>query len=415
MADERRDGQPLSAGVSIGAALAAALLPFTPLPESLAAASPPPAIASDAGSSKSTEIRGPLEELLLGTLQAQADVGPSELITPITRDYAAPADLQPRRRLPVEQKYVEQTQQPVDTTKPSRTVELLGGPGASPGRLSEFQRQYSLFKAGLEETAKFDFKEAEGIFTEIIDSYETPKAKESERARFMLARAYTDRGNTRVSLGELNKALVDYSCAIEYAPDEADFWLNRAIACEQKAEQSLTSSLQFANQWYKEALEDYEHALVLKPSDPRLYANTGEILTLLEDFDAALEKFRQASALAPSNVAYKARIALLDAQLGDVRRSHFIINDIVRRSPDYWEMVLAKSMLDWNVGRFAEGAYLYDISVQENPLLLDDRHLVRDLRWPPYFVEGLRNLRMAGEKNRALEKVLFFETPQEFY
>lgn len=45
------------------------------------------------------------------------------------------------------------------------------------------------------------------------------------------------------------------------------------------------------------------------------------------------------------------------------------------RNPDYNEMVLASAAIGWTLGRFAEGMDLYQVAVEKDPRLLDDKYL----------------------------------------
>lgn len=106
------------------------------------------------------------------------------------------------------------------------------------------------------------------------------------------------------------------------------------------------------------------------------------------------------------------QVALMEVQLGNVEKGTFLVESIVRRSmppslhrlhfllllcccyqptidpqheaaavtvwcrnPDYNEMVLASAAIGWTLGRFAEGMDLYQVAVEKDPRLLDDRYL----------------------------------------
>jgi hypothetical protein len=45
------------------------------------------------------------------------------------------------------------------------------------------------------------------------------------------------------------------------------------------------------------------------------------------------------------------------------------------RNPDYSEMLLASAAIGWNVGRFAEGMDLFNMAVEKDPRLLDEKYL----------------------------------------
>lgn len=64
---------------------------------------------------------------------------------------------------------------------------------------------------------------------------------------------------------------MDYSLAIELNPLQYEYWTNRGLAFESKAEDLLEQTDgNSASQFYEAAVENYQHAMVLDPENHRL-------------------------------------------------------------------------------------------------------------------------------------------------
>jgi hypothetical protein len=61
------------------------------------------------------------------------------------------------------------------------------------------------------------------VYTELIELFGSPLTL-SDREKGLLAKAYSNRGNTRFQLNRLNEAVVDHSRAIELSPETVRFW-----------------------------------------------------------------------------------------------------------------------------------------------------------------------------------------------
>jgi len=107
---------------------------------------------------------------------------------------------------------------------------------------------------------------------------------------------YAERGYQSLIKGEFNKAISDYSKAIELDPSIADYWINRGIAKEKLknwtgAYDDYTRAIRMADKmeqaWlhranllyqrgkYSEAIKDYDVALILNPYYGTAFYNRG--------------------------------------------------------------------------------------------------------------------------------------------
>lgn len=113
---------------------------------------------------------------------------------------------------------------------PSKDV--LNASDVSPNR-TPFEMQYELFKRGMELEDEDNYLGAEKQWTEIIENFNSPNFRATSPGnKFLLARAYSNRGNTRLSLQKTREAILDYSESIDLVPEKGEFWLARGVAYE---------------------------------------------------------------------------------------------------------------------------------------------------------------------------------------
>lgn len=96
-----------------------------------------------------------------------------------------------------------------------------------------FEMQYELFKRGMELEDEDNYVGAERQWTEIIENFNSPNFRATSPGnKLLLARAYSNRGNTRLSLQKTREAILDYSESIDLVPEKGEFWLARGVAYE---------------------------------------------------------------------------------------------------------------------------------------------------------------------------------------
>ena len=185
--------------------------------------------------------------------------------------------------------------------------------------VSSKERQYELFKKGLDLTNNYAYEEASLVYTSIIDSYQMDDpndflndSKILPSERLVLARAYSNRGNCFSELGRLKEALLDYSMALNLAPDVTQYYVNRALTYEDMGDALLQKNkVTLSKQLYENAIADYTHAIVSDPSNARLYVNLGDVFTRLEKHTEALDSYRKSLTLQPQNPSIFAKVALM--------------------------------------------------------------------------------------------------------
>jgi tetratricopeptide (TPR) repeat protein len=121
-----------------------------------------------------------------------------------------------------------------------------------------------------------DFTVAAGVFTGCI------------LKRPGHARAYVCRGNAYSELGQLDKAVADYSRAIELDPKDALPWFDRGNA--------------YAGlEQYDKAVTDYSQAIALEPKYVPAWNNRGKAYSKLGQPDKAISDYSRAIALYPKH------------------------------------------------------------------------------------------------------------------
>lgn len=127
-----------------------------------------------------------------------------------------------------------------------------------------------------------------------------------------LSIAYYNRGNAWKSKGKYNKAIADYTKAIEIDPNFADSYYNRALAWKSKG-----------RWYYKRAAADFKKSaranrmasiatltkiIEMTPNDPKFYYERGIIWKKIGDYDKALADYTKAIEIDPNYTnAYNSR------------------------------------------------------------------------------------------------------------
>lgn len=133
-----------------------------------------------------------------------------------------------------------------------------------------------------------------GRYAEAVDLYTKSIASEPEQVWI----TYNLRGCCYRKLNDHNKALEDFTKAIELHPAYSDAYYNRALTYERLFD------------WNK-AVDDYTRSLVFEPNAPETYTNRGCCYDKLGDRARALEDFDKAIKIDPGYIhAYRYRAEL---------------------------------------------------------------------------------------------------------
>mmetsp|Transcript_2634 Transcript_2634/g.5795 ORF Transcript_2634/g.5795 Transcript_2634/m.5795 type:complete len:393 (+) Transcript_2634:67-1245(+) len=190
---------------------------------------------------------------------------------------------------------------------------LIGG---SPAFAEEDDDLPARYRSSEELLALTD-KDKERIERLFNDAMSVPTVEAEERAWSyilqeypkvpeVIARAYSNRGNSRARQGKFTEAMEDYNQCIAAAPGEPDGYLNRGIVFEATSRPA-------------DALIDYDMALSIDSNDPAAWNNRGNALLALEQFEDARESFVEALAISRAqNFAFAAvNLNLAEFELGN--------------------------------------------------------------------------------------------------
>ncbi|CAM9142614.1 unnamed protein product [Pylaiella littoralis] len=264
-----------------------------------------------------------------------------------------------------------------------------------------FEMEYELFKRGMELEESDNYLGAEKQWTEIIENFNSPNFRSTNPGnKVLLARAYNNRGNTRLSLQKTREAILDYSESIDLVPEKGEFWLARGVAFEDMADRKVLAladrNVEVARTFYESALADYDHAVVLDPQDPRVYVSRGDANTLLGQGRNALDNYARAVSLSPMTPEFRAKVALAELQLGHKQRGAFLIGQLLQRYPSYPEMLLAGAAVAWGDGDLVESQQMYAEAVRLDERLMDEDFIWLILRWPEQPLGMVKAIRSAS-------------------
>ena len=315
--------------------------------ESLAATTAAPEPAQTAERPDRAFVR----EIQAGLRAAGFDPGPIDGdLGPRTRgaieEYETASGLQPGS-LSLEALALRLEEQPASRTRVAET----GAAGAQPqadeaaDNLRTIQAR-AAFNAGLQAADRNDPATAIANYTEALDT-----GALSTRNR---AYALNNRGNAFQQRGQNAEAIVDYTAAIEAAPDYAVAYANRGHA--QRALGNLP-----------QAVEDYDQAIALKPQNPTNYLVRGSVFYEMALYPRARADFDQAIELGErSATAFNLRGLARGAE-GDFPGAIVDHSEAISLDPG-----MAKAYADRGVARHNSGEYEaaeadYDQALSLNP------------------------------------------------
>mmetsp|Transcript_38044 Transcript_38044/g.48510 ORF Transcript_38044/g.48510 Transcript_38044/m.48510 type:complete len:374 (-) Transcript_38044:637-1758(-) len=269
---------------------------------------------------------------------------------------------------------------------------------------SPIELQFEMFKEALDLVDEEKYDEAESLYTDIIEEFETPLSRLYGRGSNLLARAYNMRGQMRLNLERPEDALNDFSKAINLVPDKPEYWYYKGISYQMIGDMKLQDAVK-ARQFYASALQSFENALILDSSDPQLYQKRAESLVFMGEHQQALSNFKKASALNPFDPDLKTKLALEQIQCGDVKSGGKLLEKTLFFAPGNPQTNLAVAALYWQYGRLAESADLFQSAVSMDPRLADDRFLLVGLRWPPVALNLVAQMIYPQQRNSISNKI----------
>lgn len=130
---------------------------------------------------------------------------------------------------------------------------------------------------------------------------------------------HNSRGQVYFLNNDFSHALEDFSRAIELNPNNADFWLNRAI-------------LHQVQQNWNAALADYQAYLMLSPQDSEVYLNIARIHLAQQDLAGTVDGLNSAIAITPEDpelYIFRGSVNLLQEAYADAARDYQSWMDLI--------------------------------------------------------------------------------------
>jgi len=277
---------------------------------------------------------------------------------------------------------------------------LLMGGGDASAALTVAERDELYRKAKEEETKSFDStklpdENAAKLFREAQraqQSGDVPKAIKltnhliEEYPGF--AYGWSNRGNLFVASQEYDKAVLDYSKAIELAPSGKETWvilLNRG------------TTLALLNK-DKEGIADFTEALKLPSTmgpaqEQILKVNRALIEMKAKDWKGALQDLEDSFKISPKQPdKWWLQYALLKYEMGQDDEAWKLLNEVNKKLPPASDVKAALSALSTERGD-RDAAETFWADVQRTKSFSSKEFLEREKRWPPRAVEALKKFR----------------------
>lgn len=241
-------------------------------------------------------------------------------------------------------------------------------------------------QAGLQAATQGRYEEAERFFNIFLKEEPTS------------ASAWSNLGNVHLSQGRTDRAVLDFTKAIELAPEAPVPYLNRAVALEQLGvDQEAAGNNQGALRLWQEAMRDCDAATQRDPQEFAAWFDRGNVAMRLERYDQALEDFRTAANLAPGLAGYRLREATLLYQQGEPEGAKTMMKGIVRKYPRYAEAYAALAAISWVEGRQAAAEEQFERAIRQDARWGDMDFVRSSTRWPPALYRAMEQfLNLSG-------------------
>jgi tetratricopeptide (TPR) repeat protein len=178
-------------------------------------------------------------------------------------------------------------------------------------------------------------------------SHSTPKSGKEPTA-------YAFRGHLFVQKKNFDKALTDFSKAVELAPDNPNAYVSRGIGYLWKKD-------------YEKATMDFSKAIKLNPRDDEPYVGRGDAHYCLEKYDKALADYEQACQLAPKNIeALLGRARTFD-ELKNLDKALADYTRVIELDPKNVKGHLGQARTRRKQGEFDQARVAYTTALQLDP------------------------------------------------
>ena len=225
-------------------------------------------------------------------------------------------------------------------------------------RIEKYNKQYDQFESRIREEADKESEVKDTIHDTIreIDSHNEKQLREAEDriAREESAENYFYRGNVFFRLKMYDKAIADYTQAIEKNPECAEAYNNRGIAYRKTGE-------------YDKAIADYTQTLEKNPEYIEAYINRGIVYRKTGEYDKAIADYTQALEKNPEYAeAYNNRGYAYDIT-GEYDKAIADYTQALEKNPEYAEAYNNRGYAYDETGEYDKAIADYTQAIEKNP------------------------------------------------
>ena len=192
------------------------------------------------------------------------------------------------------------------------------------------------------------------------------------------AAGLSNRGNVKLTLGDLEGSIDDQNKAISLNSNELDPYINRGIAEE-------------ALGLWSQAKKDY--MLVISQDSKNFSAlyNLANVEGSTSEWEKARDLFAKAALYNPGFAMARSSMALADFQLGNIDESEKELKKLIRRYPTFVDARAALTALNWSKGESGKAESNWIAVTELDPRYSDEEWLIKVRRWPPKPIKDLMN------------------------
>ena len=235
---------------------------------------------------------------------------------------------------------------------------------------------------------------------------QTPGLSPADRAR-----AFNGRGILWKRKGDYDRAIADYTAALQLNPRYVFAYYNRGIGHSDKGD-------------YPRAIDDFTQAIHLDPKLPQAYNNRGGAYGELKDFDRAIADYDVAIRLDPKFAAAYNNRGVAWKNKGRYDRAIADYDAAIRIDPQYASAYSNRAIAFRGKGDNARAFAEYEKALRlasDDPVIYTNRGVsfgdigdlnreiadyTEALRLDPRYLQALTNRAFAHEKNGALHEAL---------
>ena len=190
------------------------------------------------------------------------------------------------------------------------------------------------------------------------------------------AAAYSNRGNVKLVIGDIEGSIADQDIAIGLNPEELDPYINRGIAEE-------------ASGLWLLAKNDYIFVISKDSKNFSAMYNLANVEGSLSNWERSRDLFSKAAEFNPGFAMARSSLALVEYQLGNIDDSEKELKKLIRRYPTFADARAALTALNWSRGFLGKAESNWIAVTELDPRYSDEEWLIKIRRWPPQPTKDL--------------------------